>query len=121
MRGSAIDNDADAQSSILAASRYADSIISTRYSVPLEAWPESLSLAVCKIAAYEYLGTHGYSPLAADEIVRERYTDAVSWLKMVGSAKAHLLGVSPKTASPTSGGNASVESEAERGWDSGIR
>lgn len=73
---------------LLAASGIADSELQSRYILPLQQWGQDLVLAVCKIAAYDLLTSKGFNPAAgADSNIRQRYLDALEWLKLVGDGK----------------------------------
>lgn len=113
---SAIDDCSQVEAAILSASRFADSLIGTRYPGPLETWPESLTNAVCKIAAFEYMATRGYQPEGPDEIILIRRNQAVDWLKMIGRGQAVLVGVGAKAPTPAAPTAARVSSDEQRGW-----
>jgi phage gp36-like protein len=69
---------------LLAASGIADASLQSRYILPLTQWGQDLVRAVCIIAAYDILTSKGYNPAAgADENIRQRYLDALAWLKSV--------------------------------------
>lgn len=66
------------------AQELADSYIAARYSLPLPVIPETLKGVVLDIARYKL-----YAMRAPDE-VRQRYEDAISWLKQISAGKAIL-------------------------------
>lgn len=88
---------------LAAASRIADSYIPSRYSPPLEQWPQSLTIAVCRIAALQYLGTQGFDVEGPDVIVKELHDSAIAWLKDVATGKASLIGVPAENTTPKPG------------------
>ena len=67
------------------ASQIADGYICAYYTVPLEGAPQNLKIYVCDIARYLLWKSR------ASEEVRQRYEDAISYLKLVASGKAKLL------------------------------
>lgn len=82
------------------AQELADSYIAARYALPLPAVPETLKGVVLDIARYKL-----YAMRAPDE-VRQRYEDAISWLKQVSAGKA-VLQLPPDPDAGTDGGEAS--------------
>ena len=67
------------------ASQIADGYICAYYTVPLEGAPQNLKIYVCDIARYLLWKSR------ASEEVRQRYEDAISYLKLVASGRAKLL------------------------------
>jgi phage gp36-like protein len=75
---------------LAAASALADSYLRLNYTVPIPApLPQALVEAVCRIAAYNLLSVRGYAP-EIETNYRERYEDAMRWLRDVGAGKASL-------------------------------
>lgn len=75
---------ADVEPALQAASDLADSYLRQRYTLPLTAWGDELTRAVCSLAAYDLLSNRGYDPGAGDNSnIRLRYEDAIAWLKDV--------------------------------------
>jgi phage gp36-like protein len=73
-----------------AASRYADSKMRARYSLPLLAWDSSVTMHVCRIAAYNILVTRGYNPEAgADVAITQRYEQSLEWFDGVERQRTH--------------------------------
>lgn len=70
---------------LLMASGIADASLQSRYILPLTQWGNELVRAVAVIAAYDILTSRGYSPQSPDDHIRERYLDALAWLKEVGN------------------------------------
>ena len=88
----------DIDAALEAASRQVDSYIGSRYDLPLVTFDKSVTIAVCKIAAWDLLSRRGFSAGAADgNVVRQRYEDAMVWCKDVARGRA-LPGV-PTTTS----------------------
>ncbi|QOW46458.1 MULTISPECIES: gp436 family protein [Acinetobacter] len=73
------------QSYIQDASDIADGFIGVAYTVPLEHPPKNLTIYICDIARYLL-----HRQQAPDE-VRQRYEDAIAFLKRVADGKATLL------------------------------
>lgn len=73
-----------------AASSIADSYLSSQFVLPLQTtptqgWDMSLKLQVCNIAAYLLYCQFGFNPAApGDQLIKERYDRAMSWLDGVG-------------------------------------
>lgn len=71
---------------ILSASTMADGYLASQYKLPLSAWGADLRKAVCAIAAWELMaGVRGFNPEGSDSTIRQRYDDALAWLKGVSS------------------------------------
>lgn len=74
---------ASQQAVLDAASIEADGYLAAQYHLPITAWGADLKQHVCDIAAYRLMCLRGYSPGGSDDIFRERYDDAIAWLKLV--------------------------------------
>lgn len=73
------------ESYIRDATNIADGFIGVMYSVPLESPPQNLTIYICDIARYLL---HRFKP---PEEIRQRYEDALGFLKRVADGKATLL------------------------------
>ena len=70
------------------ASALCDGYLAQRYTMPLKTWCPDLKRAVLAIASYDLVSARGYDPAATDNgNVRQRYLDAVDWLKSVASGQ----------------------------------
>lgn len=67
------------------ASEEIDGYIAVRYSLPLTETPQNLKRLACDIARYKL-----WKSRASDE-VRQRYEDAIAFLKLIANNKASLL------------------------------
>lgn len=77
-------DDSTKQAALDARSLYAQGKLAGRYHMPLIAWDDSLTMAVCQMTAYDLLCNRGYNPAnPADENVRRRFEDADKWLTSV--------------------------------------
>lgn len=111
----------DINSALDAASVLFDGYARARYDVPFAAWGVDVRSAVARVAAYEILSVRGMNPNAsqADESVRDRYRDAVAWMKDVAAGRARVSG---GATTPTAERHAraatapSVRSSGQRGW-----
>lgn len=71
---------------LVGASRTADSYIAKKYTLPLLAWGEDLTDAVCAIASWRLMVRVGANPqLGPDAWVLERYREAIKWLEGIAS------------------------------------
>lgn len=87
----------DIDAALEAASRTVDSYIGSRYDLPLLTWDLSVTMATCKVAAYELLSRRGFSAASADsENVVKRYEQAIAWCRDVARGLA-LPGVTTTT------------------------
>lgn len=68
----------------------ADSYVGQRYKLPLAAVPHALGKKVVDIAVYNLFSRRGLQGGTPDEIVMERYGNAVRWLKDVAVGRASL-------------------------------
>ena len=74
------------QRAIDTASSLADSYLRNRFTLPIATPGQALAYAVARIAAYDLLSGRGYNPeTGSDPNVRDRYLDAIGWLKGVAS------------------------------------
>ena len=96
--------DATKEAELETASQIVDSYFRGRYSLPLASWDAATTEATCKIAAYNLLATRGYNPAAgADPNIRDRWVDAIEWLRRVQKQQAHpnVVSLSPNEPSAT--------------------
>lgn len=93
---------ADQDAALAAASEFADGYITQRFQLPLSAWGQDLKEAVSNIAAYRVMAVRGFAPEASDAgQLRERYEDAVKWLKEVANGQATPVNVADAVGSGT--------------------
>ena len=64
----------------------ADSYISQRYDTPVAAPPRVLEIHVINMACHHLAGTHD----VMTDMIRQRYEDALRWLRDISSGKARL-------------------------------
>ncbi len=67
-----------------------ESYLAQRYPLPLPALPEVLKAKALDIAVYRLFLRKGIRPGTADEAVRDRYRDAVAFLRDVAVGRASL-------------------------------
>ena len=87
------------------ASEEVDGYIAVRYSLPLTETPQNLKRLVCDIARYKL-----WKSRASDE-VRQRYEDAIAFLKLIANNKASLLIKNAFTLPPRYSSFSSIISE----------
>lgn len=82
------------QAALADAAQEIDAYLAARYSLPLAAVPGRIKALACDIAFYKL------HPAAAPDDVRQRYTDALAFLRDLAAGKAVLdqAGVQPKGA-----------------------
>jgi phage gp36-like protein len=79
----------DIDAALEAASRVVDSYIGSRYDLPLITYDKSVTMAVCKIAAFELLSRRGFAAGATDATTLElRYNQALQWCRDVARGLA---------------------------------
>ena len=106
---------------LLAASGVALSYIAKRHALPLVSWGHDLIEAVVAIAAWTLLCQRGFNPTnPADMSVRERYLQALAWLRDVAKGLAELVDVVDATPSIQEAGPL-VSSEKRHQWLWGAR
>ena len=99
-----------------AASRFVDSYLRSRYTVPLSSYGADITRATCIVAAYDLMVARGYSPDSVDQELRNRYLDIIKWLEDIRD------GDSSPIDAPVDGGTSasygvSVDSGDDlRGW-----
>jgi phage gp36-like protein len=83
------------------ASRIAAGYVGKRKVLPLLTWGEDLKAAVCEIAAFDLMSKRGFPPTAgADQVLRERRDDAVSWLVNVSKGLVELVDCLDSSVTP---------------------
>ena len=94
---------AQQQAAIDGASATVDNFFNGRYALPLIAWDLQTRMVTCWIAAYLILaGPRGFNSAAgADDNIRTRYEDAMTWLDKVQRKAAHPLVTPSASQSPT--------------------
>lgn len=98
---------------IPAASATADSYLAARYTLPLVSWGDDLRQCVADIAAFRLISGYGYDPQGANGDYRQRYNDAMAWLRDVARSACTPTIVDTQPASEALG---TVESNTPRGW-----
>lgn len=110
----------DINSALDAASLLFDSYARARYVVPFTTWGADVTGAVAKVAAYEILSTRGMQPGGnpADESIRDRYRDAIAWMKDVSAGRVHVSGgnTTPTSTRHARAASPRVASGERRGW-----
>ncbi len=100
-----------------AASSLVDGYLVRRFTLPLSAWGDDLRRAVVHIAAWDLLCRRGFRPGdGADEAVRMRYEDAMSWLKDVSAGRVEPQGVTDASPAVAESFGVVVVSHPRRGW-----
>lgn len=107
---------AQLNAALVTASRLADSYLKTRYTVPLTAWDDDLSRAVCDVAAYDIAGSKAHGVDGGKTLIRVRYDDAIRWLKDVSSGEASLAVAEEADAEHGEAFGYGASSDDERGW-----
>jgi phage gp36-like protein len=87
-------SDPTLQAELDAASTLADGYIEARGQLPLlMPYPQSLVIAVCKIAAYSILSVRGLNPsVMGDTNLRDRHDDSMRWLEKVQKQQFSVTG-----------------------------
>lgn len=110
----------DINAALDAASLLFDSYARARYVVPFTTWGADVTGAVAKVAAYEILSTRGLQPGASDsdQNVRDRYRDAIAWMKDVSAGRVHVSGgnTTPTSTRHARASAPRVASTRTRGW-----
>ncbi len=91
---------------ISGADAYIDSLIASRYSVPVLPVPDIILGYAVDIAIYKIYTRRGR---AAPEGIRNKYDDAVKWLEKVAAGKAKIPGIA-SAPSGSSGDSVSIDS-----------
>lgn len=96
-------DEADIDAALVAASSVADGYLASRYgsSLPLTAWPESLTMAVCQIAAFRIMSAIGFNPEdGSHEVIRMGFEDAMRWLRDVSAGRVTLISAPAPALTP---------------------
>ena len=81
------------QAALDTASGVADGYLASRYALPITAYGQDLTRAVCNIAAYDLMSVRGYSPDGSNSTIRDRYDDAIRWLERVAAGTVSPVGI----------------------------
>jgi phage gp36-like protein len=103
------------------ASRVIDSFLRAQFTLPLVQVGGDVKRNCIHIAVYYSLTSRGYNPEAgSDPGIRQRYEDAVAWLKLVSAGKAvpDVTDSSPAAAEGRPGARPTVISSSQRGFSS---
>jgi phage gp36-like protein len=109
---------AEQTAACIAASARADSYLNGRYTLPLLAWGQDITMMTAYIAVYIVMGARGYSPgSGADAIIESRYLEAIKWFEGIQRQSVHPI-VTPSVLEP---GDAvhdlpQVQTSPQRGW-----
>jgi phage gp36-like protein len=96
-----------------------DSYIGNVYALPLTDWGNDVRSKCCDIAVYHLLARRGFNPDGKDQIVQDRYDNAIDWLKDIAAGRARLLAPAAVDQTPTTyDGGAYVVTRPRRGWGS---
>lgn len=112
---SGIDN-ATRTAALVAASATADSYLGKRFALPILEWGADLTRAVVSIASWDLLSRRGFNPASgADVAIRQRFDDAVGWLRDVARGLVEPAGL-VDTTQPVQEGAPLIESEPRQAW-----
>jgi phage gp36-like protein len=106
----------DQNAELEAQSRVADSYLAARFILPLSAYGKDLVNAVCSMAAYVLMARRGYAPDGHDSVFRQRFDDAIAWLRDVSRGLVSPVGIVDSSAVLGSSVGARVIAPAARGW-----
>ncbi len=98
---------------LASAESFALGYLASRFTLPLTSVGDDTKQAICDIAAYRLMSREGYAPEGNDVELRQRFDDALAWLKDVsrGSVTADVVGTVPSSSL-----QATVTSATPRGW-----
>lgn len=97
-----------------ASSRVVDSYLAKKHKIPLVTYGIEVTLATCRLAAYDLLVAYGFNPEGADEQVRARRDDAIQWLRDVSNGRAEIT--TEDETPETSEGSPILVSDPVRDW-----
>lgn len=106
---------------IESASRIIDSFLRAQFTLPLTQVGGDIKRACVNIAVYYVLVGRGYNPDAGgDPGIRDRFKDAIDWLKLVSAGKVvpDITDSSPEAAEGRPGSRPTVISAPTRGFSS---
>lgn len=87
------------------ASSFALSYLRKRFTLPLTSVSDDVKRAVAHCATYDLLSRKGFNPLlAGDAVIRDRYTDAVAWLRAVASGTVEPESITDSTPAVSEAG-----------------
>jgi phage gp36-like protein len=90
------------------ASAEADGYLRNQFTLPLTAVNDpALRRHVANMAIYQLMVARGYNPEAEGDGIRQRYTDAIAWLKGVGAGT-----ITPSITDSASGSSSGVSAGA---------
>lgn len=101
-------NPADIDGALLAASSEADGYLASRYGshLPLTTWPDSLRMAVARMAAFQIMSAIGFNPEDGSHIaLRMSYEDARRWLRDVSAGRVTLISAPASSLAPKAWSN----------------
>lgn len=110
---------ADKEAALLANSRRADGYLAQQFTVPLSAWNEDLSRAVCDWTTYDLLSVRGYNPEAPGDVnVRLRALDATRWFEAIAAGEVipQVTGGDGAEATDRPSLFPEIDSDDPRGW-----
>ena len=98
-------------------SRYCDSLVGQRWSVPIQSWSDAWVWAVCEIAFCRMVfGKRGYNPSGkTEQTLSDRYKEAKEWVQ---SARDYEVTPDPRLVMAEPMQVATVFSDPQRGWSS---
>jgi phage gp36-like protein len=97
------------QAQLDAASTVAEGYLADQYHLPIVApYPVDLKIAVCSIAAFYLMSFRGFQPDGKDIVIRQRYEDAISWLKSIATGTITPAGIIDSTPQTREGAPAIV-------------
>lgn len=97
------------------ASDGADGYLSTRYELPLSAWPSDMREHCANIAAASLFRRRGADPQSADAVIFDGRDRAVSWFNKIANGLVKPPGIIDSTVEINEGGSVVVSSSG-RGW-----
>lgn len=87
-------DDGTKEAALTAASSLADGYLRSQFVLPLSSWGDDLRRAVVGIATYDLISHRGYDPeRLGNEVLRERYDDAIRWLERVAAGTISPAGI----------------------------
>ena len=83
---------------LLAASNFCDGYLASQYDLPLTAWGQDLTEAVCHIAAYKLMVKRGFNA-ESNAAFRQNFEDSLAWLKQISEGKVSPFEIVDSTPS----------------------
>jgi phage gp36-like protein len=87
--------------------------LASRYDLPLSSVGEDVKQACADVAAYRLASRHGYANEGANADLRQRYDDAIAWLRDVAKG---LVTPDVTTTAPEPTALARIVGQTARGW-----